>query len=68
VILPLAHDEDAVGEGEEFGHLAGDEQDGEARVGGFADEAVDLGLGADVDAAGWLVEEEDFRWGPSSAR
>src|SRR6185503_9244647 len=55
----LAEDEDAVGEGEELGHLAGDEEDRSAGVGGFADEAVDLGLGADVDSAGGLVEQQD---------
>ena len=39
--------------------LAGHDDDGDALVGEPADEGVDLGAGADVDAAGGLVEQQD---------
>ena len=62
-LAALGHDEDAVGEEQELGELGGDHEDGEALGGERADERVDLLLGADVDAAGGLVEEEDARAG-----
>lgn len=53
-----AQDDDAVGALDEFFDVGGDEQDGEALPGEFVDEALDLGLGADVDAAGGFVEQQ----------
>ena len=54
----LADDEDPVGEAEHLLDLAGDDHDGDAAVGEGADELVDLAAGADVDAAGGLVEQQ----------
>ena len=42
-----------------LGDLAGDDDDGGALRGQVGDQAVDLGAGADVDAAGGLVEQQD---------
>ena len=56
--LALADDEDPVGETEHLLDLAGDDDDGDAAVGQRPDELVDLGAGADVDAAGGLVEQQ----------
>lgn len=55
-----AQDDDAVGALDEFLDVGGDEQDGEALAGEVVDEALDLGLGADVDAAGGFVEQQDL--------
>ena len=57
--LALGHDDDAVGDREALADLGGGVDDGEAAPGAFGEEAEDLGLGADVDAARGLVEEED---------
>ena len=57
----LAHHGDPVGEAEQLGHLGGDHQDGDAGGGELLDQAVDLELGADVDAAGRLVQDQDAR-------
>ena len=56
--LALADDEDPVGETEHLLDLAGDDHDGDAAVGQRTDQLVDLGAGADVDAAGGLVEQQ----------
>jgi len=63
-----AHHEDAVGEAEELGELGGDEQDALACGGEFAQEGVDFGLGADVDAARGFVDDEQARVGEEPAR
>ena len=57
--LAVPDDEDAVGEPEDLLDLAGHDDDGDAVVGEPTDEGVDLGAGADVDAAGGLVEQQD---------
>ena len=48
----------AVGQAEHLGDLAGDHDDGDAAVGQVAHQRVDLRAGADVDAAGGLVEQQ----------
>ena len=58
-LAALAHDEDAVAHGQHLGQVGGDEDHGHARRGEVVDELVDLGLGADVDAARRFVEDED---------
>src|ERR1700678_1229362 len=55
------HDEDAVGERDHFGHIAGDEKNGCALAGDLADELVEVGLRLDVDADRRLVDDEDLR-------
>src|SRR6266403_3968569 len=54
----LAHDQDAVAHAEQLGQLRGDHDDGFALLGAVVEEPVDLALGAYVDAAGGLVEDE----------
>ncbi len=55
---PRAKDEDAGREVEHLGHLARDQHDGTACGGELVDERVNLRLGADVDAARRLVEDQ----------
>ena len=57
----LVHDQDAVSQAHHLGQLRGDENDREAGLGELADEVVDGGLGADVDALGRLVQDDDLR-------
>ena len=57
------HDEDAVAHAEDLRQLGGDHQDRHALLGEAAHQRVDLGLGADVDAAGRLVHDQDLRVG-----
>ncbi|WP_377831349.1 hypothetical protein ACFKHW_39395 (plasmid) [Bradyrhizobium lupini] len=33
-------------------------EDGEARIGKLAHDSVDIGFGADIDAACWFVEDQ----------
>ena len=54
----VGDDEHAVGEAEHLLDLARDDDDRGAGVGEPTDEGVDLGAGADVDAAGGLVEQQ----------
>ena len=56
--LALVHDQDAVAHAEDFFQVAGDHQDGDALLGELVHEGVDFALGADVDAARRLVEDE----------
>ena len=63
----LAHDEDAVAHAEDLGELGGDHDDGDPLLGELGDQGVDLGLGADVDAAGGFVEDENLRLGGEPA-
>ena len=63
----LAHDQDAVGDAQDFGQLGGDDDHRAALGGEPFDQRVDLGLGADVDAARRLVEQEDARAGGDPA-
>ena len=57
----VAQHEDAVGAFDDLLELGGDHQHAEALVGELADQRLDLGLGADVDAAGRLVEDQQLR-------
>ena len=56
----LADDQDAVGHAEHLGQLAGDHQDRHALPRELGQQAVHLGLGADVDAARGLVDQDDL--------
>ena len=59
--LAVAHDQDAVAHADQLLDLRGDHQDAGAVGGEPVDDLVDLVLGADVDAAGRLVEDEQAR-------
>src|SRR5579883_860070 len=50
---------DAVGHAEDFGELGGNHEDRDAFLGEVNHQTVDLGFGADVDALGWFVEDQD---------
>jgi len=54
-----AHDGDAIAGAEEFGKITRDHEYGFPGYGELVDEAVDVLLGTDVDAARGFVEEED---------
>ena len=54
----LVQDEDPVRHRQDLGQVARDQDDREARGGELGDDPVDLDLGADVDAAGRLVEDQ----------
>ena len=58
---PVAHDEDPVAKADQLLHLGRDDDDRAALLGERRDEAVDLLLGADIDAAGRLVDDDDAR-------
>ena len=55
----VAQDEDPVGAFDDLFELRGNHQHAEALVGEFLDQRLNLGLGADVDAAGRFVEREE---------
>ena len=59
----LADDQDAVGHAEHLGQLGGDHQDRQPLAGQLGEQPVDLGLGADVDAAGGLVDDQQLGLG-----
>ncbi len=65
--LAVAHHGDLVAEAEHLLQLGGDEQHRHAAVGQLHDQLLDLGLGADVDAAGGLVEDQQARLGDQPA-
>ena len=65
---PLVHDQHAVGHAEHLGQLAGDHQHGQPLAGQLAHQPVHLGLGADVDAAGRLVDDQQLRLGGEPLR
>ena len=56
----VVHDADAVADAEQLGHLRGDHHDALAGLRQLVDDTVDLVFGADVDAAGRLVEDQDL--------
>jgi uncharacterized protein (TIGR00730 family) len=58
MIRPLIHRHDAVGDVQHLGHFRADHDHGIALRRKLADQVVDLGLGADVDAAGRFVHDQ----------
>jgi hypothetical protein len=60
---PFVHHVDAVAHAQQLGHLRRDHQDAAALFGQAGDERVDLELGAHVDAARGLVEDQQRRVG-----
>ena len=53
------HDGDPVADSEQLGQIRADHQNRRSRGRLFPDQAVDFGLGTDVDTASWLVKKED---------
>ena len=56
-LAALAHHHDPVAHRQHLGQVGRDEDDGDAGAGELADQLMDIGLGADIDAAGRLVED-----------
>src|SRR5450759_5645003 len=56
---PFVEDKDPVGHCQDFRQVAGDEDDPEPRRCQLTDDPVDLDLGADVDPARGLVQDQD---------
>ena len=61
--MPLAHHQHAIGQQEQFGHFRADHDDAKPLLGELKDQPIDFLLGADVDAAGRLVQEQDAWFG-----
>src|SRR5262245_46990313 len=57
----LAHGDDPVADGKDFRQLRGDGDDGDPRARHLEEQIVHLDLGADVDAAGRLVDDKHAR-------
>ena len=57
------HDHNAVTHAKNLRHFGRNHDDGKTLSRKFGDQPVDFRLGADVDAASWLIEDEDFRLG-----
>ena len=67
--LALVHDHDPVAHAQHLRHLGRDHQHGDALAGQLGDQPMDLGLGADVDAARRLVQDQDAAaWSAASGR
>ena len=61
------HDQDAVTDAQQLGHFRRNHQNRLALVGQIDDQLVNFILGAHVDAAGGLVQEQDLRVGQQPA-
>ena len=59
--MPPGHDEHLVAQALELVGVRRGDDDGDAAVGGLAEDAVDLGAGADVHALRRLVGEQQDR-------
>src|SRR5262249_36159160 len=55
---PLPHGENAIAQARQLAEIAGMDQRAAAARDDIADERVDLRLGRDIDALGWLIEQE----------
>src|SRR3954451_19912993 len=66
-VMAVAQYGDAVADARDLIEFGRDEQHGHAVGGQIAYEFLDLGLGADIDAAGGLVEDEQRRLGDQPA-
>ena len=64
----FVHDEDAIAHAQNFRQLGGNHHDRHPLPGEFGDQPVDLRLGADIDAARRLVENENARLGHQPPR
>ena len=56
--MPCAHDDDAVADADDLRQVGRDDEDRDAAVGEIVDDRIDLRLGADIDAARRLVEDQ----------
>ncbi len=56
-----AHHEDAIRDSEDFGQIAGNDQNRQSFAHEFAHQRIDLGLGADIDAARGFIDDQHAR-------
>ena len=66
-LAAVAHHDDALGQSKHLLELGGDEDDRKSLARQLGDLALDVGLRADVDAAGRLVEDDQLRGGRQPA-
>ena len=66
--LAFAHHHDAVGDADDLRQFGADDQHRRAVLREFVDDAVDLRLGADIDAARRFVQDQHLRLGLQQAR
>src|SRR3954466_13367609 len=59
--MSCAHHDDAVADADDLGQVGRDDENRGARLREIVDDRIDLGLGADVDAARRLVKDQDLR-------
>ena len=57
---PFTHDHHAITDADDFGQFARNHHHGDAAGGQIVDDAVNFGLGPDIDAARRLIEEQYF--------
>src|ERR1700680_583243 len=62
-LMSLAHHQHPIGQQQKLRHLRSDHDNAEPLPGQFEDQLVDFLLGADIDAARRLVEQQDTRVG-----
>ena len=56
----FAQNDDAAGESHDLGEFGGDDKEGDPLTGEFIKKAMDFGLGADIDAAGGFIDDEEI--------
>src|SRR5262245_46493464 len=59
--LAAGHDQHTIGDGEDFGEVGRNQNDRRSAIGQFDEQTVNFGFGADIDAAGRLIDEQDTR-------
>src|SRR3954451_7986698 len=59
--MSRAHHDDAVADADDLGQVGRNDENRGARLREIVDDRIDLGLGADIDTARRLVEDQDFR-------
>ena len=64
---PVAQDDDPVAVGGDLLELRGDDEKGKSVLAQALDQADDLGMGAHIDAARRLIEDEEARFGGQPA-
>src|ERR1700710_225473 len=57
-LASFAENDDAIAEADDFGQLRADDDDRQALARELTDDAIDLHLGADIDAARRFVEDQ----------
>ena len=64
----LAHHENAIADAHHLRQIGGDDADRQTLFGKIVEDRVDLALGADIDAARRLVDQQHAQFGSASQR